>query len=424
MARGNRTETPGTAPRRPMPRGFWPIWTTVLIDLIGFGIALPVLGIYAKDRFGASGLMVGVLMSAYSAAQFLAAPHLGKLSDRVGRKPVLVLSLLGTAGAALMTGLASTLWLLVLWRFVDGLTGATYGVATAAIADIAPPQRRSALIGMLGAAFGIGFTIGPAIGALMSHFGGPRAPFFLLAGMSLLNAIVMYIRVPETRDMAKQQAEDMRATGADAGLATTWRAAGLPLLFGAGVLISVAFSAFESHFSSFGRDNLGLTQSSAGWALAVVGIVSSIVQGGLIGRVSRRVGDMKPALWGTITTTVGLALFGASSGWTLLIPALFVIAAGTGFSNPSLAAETANRIHPAKRGEVLGVQQSWTAGARVVGPLLGGLAFDHVGHRAPFYAGAALFAFAVVLIARSARATTSPSSATSTRQTPQATQRL
>lgn len=403
MASANPTDPANRAPREAMPRGFWPIWTTVLIDLIGFGIALPVLGIYAKDRFGASGLMVGLLMAAYSAAQFIAAPQLGKLSDRFGRKPVLVIALLGTSFAALMTGFASSLWLLVFWRFADGITGATYGVATAAISDIAPPHRRSTLIGLLGAAFGIGFTVGPAIGALMSHFGGPRAPFFLLAAMSLVNAVVMYIRVPETRHLASQQAIDMRADGVDAGLATTWRDAGLPLLFGAGMLASLAFSAFESHFSSFGRDNLGLTQSNAGWALAIVGVVSSIVQGGLIGRVTKRFGEMTPAVWGTFTTAIGLALFGASSGWALLGPALFVVAAGTGFSNPALAAETANRINPEKRGEVLGVQQSWTAGARVFGPILGGLAFDKIAHPAPFYIGAALFLVAAVLITRSAQ---------------------
>ena len=402
MATADTTDPAEKAPRSAMPRGFWPIWTTVLIDLIGFGIALPVLGIYAKDKFGASGLMVGLLMAAYSAAQFVAAPQLGKLSDRFGRKPVLVVAILGTAFAALMTGLATSLWLLVFWRFVDGITGGTYGVATAAIADIAPPHRRSALIGMLGAAFGIGFTIGPAIGALMSHFGGARAPFFLLAAMSLVNAVVMYTRVPETRHLAAKQATEMRADGTDAGLATTWRDAGLPLLFGAGFLTSLAFSAFESHFSSFGRDNLGLTQSNAGWALAVVGIVSSIVQGGLIGRVTRRFGEVTPAVWGTFVTAIGLALFGASSRWSLLIPALFIVAAGTGFSNPALAAETANRINPETRGKVLGVQQSWTAGARVVGPLLGGIAFDQITHRSPFYLGAALFLAAAALIARSA----------------------
>jgi MFS transporter, DHA1 family, tetracycline resistance protein len=397
---------PGAAtaePRAKMPKGFWPIWTTVLIDLIGFGIALPVLGIYAKDKFQASGLMVGVLMAAYSAAQFVAAPQLGKLSDRYGRKPVLLISLLGTAIAATMTGFATSLGLLILWRFVDGLTGGTYGVAGSAIADITPPERRSALIGMLGAAFGVGFTIGPAIGALMSHFFGPRSPFFLLAALSLGNAIVMYLRVPETKGLAQQQADDLAATGADAGLATSWRDSGLPLLLGAALVGGFAFSAFEAHFSTFGRDDLGLTQSSAGWALAVVGVVVSIVQGGLIGPASKRFGDMPLAIGGSLITAVGLGLFGASSGWLSLLPAVLVISVGQGFGGPSLSAEISNRINPTKRGAILGVQQSCGAGASVLGPLLAGVAFDRIAHAAPFFIGAGLFLVAGVLLVKSAR---------------------
>jgi MFS transporter, DHA1 family, tetracycline resistance protein len=391
---------PATA-RAKMPKGFWPIWTTVLIDLIGFGIALPVLGIYAKDKFGASGLMIGVLMSAYSAAQFLAAPVLGKLSDRYGRKPVLVVALLGTAVAATLTGFATSLWLLILWRFVDGLTGGTYGVAGSAIADIAPPERRSALIGMLGAAFGVGFTIGPAIGALMSHFFGNRSPFFLLAAMSIINAIIMFVRVPETRGLALQQVDDLAATGAEAGLAISWREAGLPLLLGAALVGGFAFSAFEAHFSTFGRANLGLTQASAGWALAVVGVVVSIVQGGLIGPASKRFGDMPLAIGGSAITAFGLALFGAASGWGLLLPSVFVIAVGQGFGGPSLSAEITNRINPTKRGAVLGIQQSWSAGASVVGPLLAGAAFDRIAHASPFFIGAGLFIVAGALLTKS-----------------------
>jgi MFS transporter, DHA1 family, tetracycline resistance protein len=413
MARSDSNEkTPAgraSTPRPTMPRGFWPIWTTVLLDLIGFGIALPVLGIYAKDKFGASGFMVGVLMSAYAAAQFIAAPILGKLSDRYGRKLVLLIALLGTAVAATLTGLADSLWLLILWRFVDGLTGGTYGVAGAAIADIAPPQRRSALIGMLGAAFGVGFTIGPAIGALTSHLFGPRSPFFLLAAMSIVNAAVMYIRVPETRGLAQQQAGDLAATGAGVGLANSWREGGLPLLLGATVVSGFAFRAFEAHFSTFGRSDLGLTQSNAGWALAVVGIVVSIVQGGLIGPASRRFGDMPLAIGGSLITAAGLLIFGSASGWALLLPSMFVIAVGQGFGGPSLSAEIANRINPATRGAVLGVQQSWSAGASVAGPLLAGVAFDKISHASPFYIGAVLFLVAGAILVKSASSKTAHS---------------
>jgi MFS transporter, DHA1 family, tetracycline resistance protein len=380
-----------------MPKGYWPIWTTVLIDLIGFGIALPVLGIYATTRFGASGLMVGVLGSAYSAAQFLFAPVLGKLSDRFGRKPVLIASLIGTAIAAMMTGLAGSLWLLILWRFIDGASGASFGVASSAIADIAPPHRRAALVGMLGAAFGIGFTLGPAIGALATWVGGDRAPFFLLAAMSAVNAVAAFVRVPETKGLAVEQAAEADAIVGGSGLAKRWSEAGFPIVLSIAVLTGFAFTAFEVLFSKFGNAELGLTQRNAGYALAVVGIVSSVVQGGLIGPVTKKVGSMALIRWGFLTTAAGLVLFGAAHGWLLLLPSMLVLAVGQGFASPSLSAEGTNRVHPTKRGSLLGLQQSGTAGASVAGPLVAGLVYDHMSHSAPFFGAAALFVAAVGL---------------------------
>ncbi len=394
MDRSSSDSKPG---REPMPRGFWPIWTTVLLDLIGFGIALPVLGIYAIEKFNASGLMIGVIGSAYSAAQFLFAPVLGKLSDRIGRKPVLMMSLIGTAIAALMTGLAGSLWLLVLWRFVDGSTGASYGVATAAISDIAPPHRRATLVGMLGAAFGIGFTIGPAIGSLVSWLFGNRAPFFLLAGLSAINAVIMMVRVTETKHLAIQQAAEVDAVDGGTGLARRWNEAGLPLLIGIVVVTAFAFTAFETLFSAFGKSEIGMSQRNAGFALAVVGIVSSIVQGGLIGPATVKFGTMPLIRGGLMATAIGLAMFGSASGWLLLIPAVVVIAVGQGFAGPALSAEAANRIHPSRRGALLGIQQSGSSAASVLGPLAAGVAYDRINPSAPFIAGAALFVVAVLL---------------------------
>ena len=157
-----------------MPKGYWTIWTTVALDLIGFGIVVPILPRYA-ERFGASGLTVGFLFASFSLAQFVMAPVLGRLSDRIGRKPVIVISLLGTAVGSFVTGAAGALWVLFLGRVIDGGSGASLAVAQAAVADIAPPPDRPRLMGMLGAAFGIGFVVGPAFGGLAalggSHVG-------------------------------------------------------------------------------------------------------------------------------------------------------------------------------------------------------------------------------------------------------------
>jgi hypothetical protein len=148
-----------------MPAGYWTIWTTVALDLVGFGIVVPILGRYA-ERFGANGLQVGLMFASFSVAQMVFAPILGRISDKVGRKPVIVFSLIGTAVGSFVTGAAGALWVLFLGRILDGASGASVAVAQGAVADIAPPEQRARLMGMLGAAFGVGFVVGPALGGL------------------------------------------------------------------------------------------------------------------------------------------------------------------------------------------------------------------------------------------------------------------
>src|SRR3954452_9686568 len=183
--------------RAPLPAGFGVIWTTVALDLIGFGILFPVLARYARDA-GASPATAGLLVASFSIAQLVFSPLTGRLSDRVGRKPVIIMSLAGTAIESLLTGLAGSLWLLFLGRIIDGASGASVSVAQAAVADVAPPEQRARLRGLLGAAFGAGFALGPAIGgvaALVSH----RLPFFIAAAIAGVNAIAAVKRLPETR---------------------------------------------------------------------------------------------------------------------------------------------------------------------------------------------------------------------------------
>src|SRR6476469_3814777 len=182
--------------RTPLPAGFGVIWTTVALDLIGFGILFPVLARYARDA-GASAFIAGLVVASFSLAQLVFSPITGRLSDRIGRKPVIIMSLCGTAIGSLLTGLAGSLWLLFLGRIIDGASGASVSVAQAAVTDVAPPEERARLLGLLGAAFGAGFALGPAIGglaALVSH----RLPFFIAAAIAGVNALVALKRLPET----------------------------------------------------------------------------------------------------------------------------------------------------------------------------------------------------------------------------------
>lgn len=397
------------ASRPPLPAGFLVLWTTVVIDMIGFGIAIPVLGPFARKEFGASGFLVGATGAAFSLAQFVAAPILGRISDRVGRKPVIVVSLIGTAAASLVTGLAGSIWVLLAARAFDGASGGTLGVANAAVADMAPRERRAPLLGMLGAAFGLGFTVGPAIGAVAAWLGDRRTPFYIAAAMAAVNAVVALIRLPETRGLDRADLV-VGPDGMDTNLALarSWRDAGLPMLIAASAVAVFAFSAFEQTFSIFGQDRIGFTESTSSIAFVIVGVVLSVVQGGLVGPAVRRVGELRLLRVGMVTTMVGLLVLAASRGWGLLIVALVLLSVGQGFASPTMTATITGRIDPDHRGEVLGVQQSWGSLGRVFGPLAGGLAFDHISVGAPFIGGAALFGVAVVLLRSAGRRVTAP----------------
>ncbi len=188
--------------RKPFPAGFGTIWTTVALDLIGFGIVLPILPLYA-ERFGASATTIGILLATFSIAQLLLAPVWGRISDRVGRKPVILISLFGTAAGSFLTGAAGSLPMLFLGRLVDGASGASVSVAQAAVADVAEPSERPRLLGLLGAAFGVGFVAGPALGALAA-LGGPHVPFYLAGCVALVNALVAIRRLPETAPLGRR----------------------------------------------------------------------------------------------------------------------------------------------------------------------------------------------------------------------------
>jgi DHA1 family tetracycline resistance protein-like MFS transporter len=233
--------------RVPLPQGFSAIWGCVALDLVGFGIVVPILPRYAED-FGASATTIGLLVASFSVAQLVFAPVLGAVSDRVGRKPVLVCSLVGTAVGSLLTGLAGSLWLLFLGRVIDGASGASVSVAQAAVADLAPPDQRARLLGLLGAAFGLGFVAGPAIGAL-AVLGGPHVPFLIAAALAGVNAVVALRRLPETKpqddvQVAKLPRQEARHRDLNAGEGVR----GLIIVSFLGLL---AFSAFEATFALF-----------------------------------------------------------------------------------------------------------------------------------------------------------------------------
>jgi multidrug resistance protein len=374
--------------RTPMPAGYWIIWTTVALDLVGFGIIVPILGRYA-ERFGANGLQVGLMFASFSVAQMVFAPILGRISDKVGRKPVIVFSLIGTAVGSFVTGAAGALWVLFLGRILDGASGASVAVAQGAVADIAPPEQRARLMGMLGAAFGVGFVVGPALGGLAA-LGGPHVPFYLAGSIAAVNAIAAMIRLPETKpDTSHITEKHQRGTALSPALKR------FALV---GFLSMLGFAGFEATFSIWGEKQFGFTEGSASIVFVFVGVTLVAVQGGLIGPLTQRLGSRKLLRIGLSLVAVGLLLLGVTTTWPMLFVALFLLSLGQGMSGPSGSALVAELAPVERRGEAIGYQQSTAAFGRVAGPVMAGALFDHVGINSQFLVSGILIMVAVASV--------------------------
>lgn len=418
----------GRRAREPLPAGFGPIWVTVAVDLIGFGIVLPILPRYAED-LDITPTVIGFLVASFSVAQMIFSPLLGRLSDRIGRKPVLLLSLCGTAAGSLLTGLAGTVWLLFLGRVLDGASGASVSVAQAAVADVAHPSQRPRLLGLLGAAFGLGFVVGPAIGTLAA-LGGPHIPFFVAAAIAAVNALVALRRLPETHprlvgrsastvdDDAPRPAVDPAAEGpsgtplvtgplgdivADRQLVGPGRplatvpAAAKRLLLVAFVAL-FAFSGFETTFSLLMKDRFALSLSATGAVFTAIGLALVLVQGGLIHPVHQWLGERRTLRGGLALNAVGLCLLAADGRWFTLVPALVLLVLGQGLVSPTMSSAVAGQGSADERGRLLGFQQSAGALARALGPAVAGVLYDRVAVPAPYLVGAALVAVAAALV--------------------------
>jgi MFS family permease len=383
--------------RRTLPPGFTVVWTTVALDLVGFGIVLPILPLYAR-RFHASSLQATLLLAAFAAASFVFSPLWGRVGDRYGRKPVLIVSLVGTTIGSLLTGLAGGLLLLFVGRLVDGFSGASVSVAQATVADVADARSRPRLFGLLGAAFGIGFVIGPAIGALGALL-GPRVPFLIAAGLAGTNALIALRRLPETHPPAARHNHRDRSRRFAA-----LRTPGVLRLLCVSLCTLIAFSAFEATFALFGRDRLGLGMGSSAATFSAVGAVIVIVQGGLVRPVVHHLGEIRTLGLGLTLDAAGLAVLAPARSWALAAPALLALTVGQGLVQTTMSSTLAGRADPRRRGEVLGVQQSAGGLARVLGPVVGGALLGDPATDWPYVVGAVLMMVALGVVVGLGRA--------------------
>ena len=358
------------------------VYLAVFIDLLGFGIILPALPFYAV-QFGASGLLVGVLLSSYSATQFVGAALLGRLSDRIGRRPVLLLSLLGSSVSLVISGLAGSLAVLILGRALAGLFGGSIAAAQAYIADVTHPTERAKYMGLLGAAIGLGFVFGPAIGAAFSGYGFGVAAF-AAAGLAALNFVFALVALPESRLPGAESAERARLNFAS--LASALASPRIGRLLVASFLAMFGMVSMEAVAALAGQNRFGLGVRDLGIGFFLIGVVTVIVQGGLVGRLVARHGERAVGIVGAALLGISLVLlpFVPTIGIALVV-ALF-LSAGNGLVNPTLAALLSRAAAADQQGGVLGLGQSISAFARMVGPLAAGWLFDR-SEALPFIAG-------------------------------------
>ncbi len=369
---------PDATARTPLPRGFWIIWTTVALDLVGFGIVAPILGRYA-ERFGANPFTVGLLFASFSLAQFACAPLLGRLSDRIGRKPIILLSLFGTAVGSIITGAAGALWILFLGRIIDGASGASVSVAQGAVADVVEPQDRPRAFGLLGAAFGVGFVFGPALGAL-SALRGPHLPFYVAGAVAFINGCVAIVRLPETH----HERGPRRPAEKSVHSATLWR------LVSVAFIAVAAFSGFEATFALLAERRFNLNEGGIAVVFVCIGLFLVVVQGGVIRPIGAKIGVHNSVTTGLVLNSGGLVVLAFATSWAVLVPGLVLLTLGQGLTTPNFTALVTSGVAPRQRGEALGFQQSASALARVIGPALAGFLFHHAGIPTPYLVAAAM----------------------------------
>lgn len=364
------------------------LFLAVFVDLVGFGIVIPLLPRYAEE-LRASNAAIGLLMASFSAMQFLFAPMWGRLSDRVGRRPVLLVGLFGSVLSYALFAAADSLALLFASRIAAGVFGATIGVAQAYIADVTGAGERGRGMALIGAAFGLGFTFGPAMGGLVHHHLGPAAPGVVAASLSLAALLLAWRALPEP----ERRDAGPRAPSRLAALARALTLRTVPLVLALQVVATVAFAGFESTLARYTRARWEYDASENGFVFTYVGVCLLVSQGFLVRRWMPRAGERNLVAFGALALAAGLLAVAAATGTAAALASLPLVVLGFSMITPSLASLLSLATPRAMHGEIFGVSQSGLSLARIVGPVLGNLLFQRA-PGAPYLAGAALMALA------------------------------
>lgn len=394
------------------------IFLTVFVDLLGFGLVLPFLAKEAHDTFRVSAFIATLLGSIYSLMQFLFVPVWGRVSDRVGRRPVLLWSVAGSALTMASLGLALVCGRTVVWLFAarafSGIATANLGTASAYIADITKPEERAKGMGLIGMAFGLGFIVGPAVGGTLAGvvINGRHGavPCFLAAGLSLINLLWVALGVAESLPKEKRTSRPQRSLAPlnSKSLREVFSLPGVALAIGVNFLVVLSFTNLDQTFTFFCADLFRINERGTGYLLAFIGLVAAATQGGLVRRLAHRVSEVTLMRAGTLVQAGAFAsLVGAGSVGSrgFLYVAGGLLALGNGLTQPATSAFVSRRASRERQGATLGTNQSFASLARTFGPALGGWLYAGTGPRAP-YAAASLgmmAAFALTMGLRTSR---------------------
>ena len=374
------------------------LFLIVFVDLVGFGLVIPLLPFYAV-RFGGSPQQVTLLLAVYSLMQLFTAPLWGRLSDRIGRRPVLMTSMAAAALAYLWLGGATELWMLFAARALAGACAGNIAAAQAYIADTTTPENRAKGMGLIGAAFGLGFIFGPALGGFLAGNNPATAnlarPAWVAAGLSLaaLCGVLLVLRESLPREQ-RGQAQRRSRFGATLGALRHPVLSRLILIF---FLVILAFAAMEGTFALWAMRQFRWGPEQVGYVFAFVGVLSALLQGGLIGRLTQRFGEERLLLCGLVLIGLGLLVLPFAREVPLLGIAVSGLALGIGLTQPSLNSLISRRAGRDEQGEVLGVAQSVASLSRVLGPAMAGFLFADLGRGSPFLFGVVLIALALLL---------------------------
>jgi len=376
------------------------IFITLLVDVIGIGIIIPILPKLITQvihgNLSQASLYSGWLMFSFAIMQFIFSPILGSLSDKYGRRPVLLFALVGFGLDNIILAFAPTIAWLFVGRIIAGIMGASFTTASAYIADISTPENRAQNFGMIGMAFGLGFIIGPVIGGLLGHY-GVRLPFFAAAALALLNALYGYFILPESLPKNNRREFDIKRANPFGALKQLKKYPFIGGLIGSLVFLYIASHAVQSNWTFFTMEVLKWNEAQVGYSLGFVGLLVAIVQGGLIRVINPRLGQKRSIYVGLGLYVIGLLLFSFSSQSWMMYAVLIPYCIG-GIAGPALQSIIAGQVPSNEQGELQGAVTSLMSLTTIIGPLLMTNTFSFfTGHLAPFYFPGAAFFLAAIL---------------------------